>query len=138
MKRNVYREGLGALAVGVSVSVLAVLLLVLVAGCSRDTWHAPLALANDSTAARLGLPPARKYKFTGPVTFTVQHGNSNVASPTTTGKTKATAAAIGPGSSAAATPAATPWWVYGLVALSGAALLAWVQNRCGTFAKLIR
>lgn len=107
------------------------LLLVAFGSCTREAWRLPLASARPDSAApaELGFGNG-KYKFTGPVTLTIQRGNHNVATPTTTGKTKAEAAAIGPGSSAASTqPAGPAWWVWGLVALAGAAGWEWLRGQ---------
>lgn len=103
-----------------------VLLLLLLSSCVREAWQSRgLSPRADSLAAGADLPPAgsRKYKFTGPVNLVVQQGNNNVATPTAAGKTKADAAAIGPGSSARSEPAGPAWWVFALVAVAGA--LAW-------------
>lgn len=112
---------------------LAVLSLVLLSSCARQEWHAPLSLPADSSG-QPALPPG-KYKFTGPVTFTVQHGNGNVATPTTADNRKAGqrggAVATGPAAQADATTknTGTPWWVYlGLVAV-GAGLYAWLRGK---------
>ncbi|MDO7849236.1 hypothetical protein Q5H92_22925 [Hymenobacter sp. M29] len=87
------------------------LLLLIMAGCAREAWHAPMTVPTDSTALLLPALPPGKYKFTGPVNITMQAGNNNVATPTATAKVKATAAAVGPGSSAAAPiKNGLPWW----------------------------
>ena len=105
--------------------LLAVLLL---SSCAREAWRAPMA---PDTVALLPAVPPGKYKFTGPVTITLQHGTGNVATPTATGKVKADAAATAPGAVATATTqkAGVPWWALVLVALAGAALLAWLQTK---------
>ena len=95
----------------------------LVASCARDEWRAPMAPNADSTAALLGLPPAKKYVLRGPVNITVQHGNNNVATPTATGKVKAEAAVTAPGGTATATTKkGLPWW-WPLVAAGLAGLI---------------
>lgn len=103
--------------------LVASCLLALLSSCAREVWHAPMA---PDTARFLlpALPTGGKYKFTGPVTFTIQSGQGNVATTTATGKVKADAAATGPASAAASTrPAALPWWVFALVA--GGAVAGW-------------
>ena len=72
----------------------------------------------DSALTAAGVPPLRKVKFTGPVTFQV--GTGNVA----TAITKAGApVAAAPHATAAATKTSVPWQVYAggalLLALSG-------------------
>ncbi|WP_310391562.1 hypothetical protein [Hymenobacter sp.] len=110
--------------------LLIPLLLAGASGCARDQWRAPLAPPADSAAQLLALPAGGKYKFNAPVNIVVQQGTGNVATPTATGKTKADAAAIGPGSSAASTkPAGTAWWVFGLVAAVGAAVWEWLRRQ---------
>ena len=93
---------------------LFLFLLLLVGACNRSTWNGPLNLPADSAA--LAGVHAKKVVFKGPVTFTIQHGNGNVATPTTIDNTqagkKATAPAIGAGSTATATTHnGLPWWV---------------------------
>lgn len=99
--------------------------------CARDAWHAPMVVATDSSALLLPAVPAGKWKFTGPVNIVLQRGNNNVATPTATGKVKADAAATAPGAVATATTkkAGVPWWALVLVAVAGAALLAWLQTK---------
>jgi hypothetical protein len=111
------------------------LLFLLLCSCAREEWHAPMALPRDSAAAALGLPPARKYKFTGPVTFTIAAAPGAVATSTSTDNRKAGqrggAAATAPDAVATATTkkVSVPWWALVLVALAGAALLAWLQSK---------
>lgn len=70
----------------------------------------------DSALTAAGVPPLRKVKFTGPVTFQV--GTGNVA--TTLTKAKAPVASAPHAAAAEArTSAGPPWYVY----LAGAALL---------------
>ncbi|HEX8506347.1 MAG TPA: hypothetical protein VF630_13345 [Hymenobacter sp.] len=90
-----------------------------------------MVVPTDSTALLLPGPPAGKYKFTGPVTITLQQGNGNVATPTATAKVKATAAATAPGAVATAptTKGKLPWWVFALLVAAGAALLTWLQGK---------
>jgi hypothetical protein len=68
----------------------------------------------DSALTAAGVPPLRKVKFTGPVTFQV--GTGNVA--TTLAKAKGPVASA-PGATASATKTGPPWWVYaGMVVLA--------------------
>jgi len=69
----------------------------------------------DSALTAAGVPPLRKVKFTGPVTFQV--GTGNVA--TTIAKARAPVASA-PHASAEATKSGPPWWVY--LAIAGLAL----------------
>ena len=97
-------------------------LLVLLAACTREAWRAPMAAPPPDS---LTLPAlAGKNKFFGPVTITYQLGHDNVATSAATDARKAGqrggAAATGAGSKATATTtkSGTPWWVYaGLVGL---------------------
>ncbi|MBJ6109434.1 hypothetical protein JAO73_10445 [Hymenobacter sp. BT523] len=98
-----------------------------------------MVLPPDSSALQLPVPTGGKWKFTGPVNVTVQQGTGNVATPTATGKVKADAAATAPGAAAASTkPAGLPWWVFGLVATAGAALVVWLQHQFTFFSFLKR
>jgi hypothetical protein len=74
----------------------------------------------DSALTAAGVPPLRKVKFTGPVTFQVG-GTNNVATTTDASKAKAPVAAA-PHATAAETKtsAGPPWGVY----LGGGLLLA--------------
>ena len=109
--------------------VSLLLSLLLLASCNREAYQgAQLSPEADSTI-RADWPSARKMKFTGPVNFTLQHGNNNVATPTATGKVKADAAATGPGSSASATSAGTPWYVFAGLVLIGIGLGFWGRGR---------
>jgi hypothetical protein len=109
------------------------LLLVLLSSCGRDVWRAPLA--PDTSTALLPGRPAGKYKFTGPVTFTLATAPGAVATSTSTDNRKAGqrggAAATAPDAVATATTqkAGVPWWVFALVALAGALGWAWLSGR---------
>ena len=72
----------------------------------------------DSALTAAGVPPLRKVKFTGPVTFQVG-GTGNVA--TTLTKARAPVASA-PHASAEATKSGPPWWVY--LGIAGLALAA--------------
>jgi hypothetical protein len=107
--------------------LLILLLLVVVSSCSREVWRAPMAVDTTLLGA---LPPGSKYKFTGPVTFTIQHGQGNVATATATGKVKADAAATGPGSTATSTkPAGLPWYIYAAGALLLMGVGFWLRSK---------
>lgn len=112
--------------------------MLLLSSCSHEIWHAPMA--PDTTGLLLPPLPAGKYKFTGPVTFTLATAPGAVATSTSADNRKAGqrggAAATAPDAVATATTkkAGVPWWVFGLVALSGAALLAWLQSKFSFFA----
>ena len=106
-------------------------------GCAslqRTTWHAPMA-PDTSRFILPGLPTSGKYKFTGPVTFTIATAPGAVATSTSTDNRKAGqrggAAATAPDAVATASTkkAGVPWWALVLVALTGAALLAWLQAK---------
>ena len=86
----------------------------LLAGCATEQ-RIPAALDArlDSALTAAGVPPLRKVKFTGPVTFQV--GTGNVA--TTLNKAKGPVASAP--HAAAKTSAGSPWYVY----LGGALLL---------------
>jgi hypothetical protein len=105
----------------------------LLGSCSREGWRAPLAA--DTSTALLPAVPAGKYKFTGPVTFTLATAPGAIATSTSTDNRKAGqrggAAATAPDAVATTTTkkAGVPWWVFVLAALAGAALLAWGQFR---------
>jgi hypothetical protein len=76
----------------------------------------------DSALTAAGVPPLRKVKFTGPVTFQIG-GTGNVA--TTLTKAKAPVASA-PHATASATKTGPPWWVYagiGALALAGGFML---------------
>ncbi|MDO7853150.1 hypothetical protein [Hymenobacter convexus] len=95
-----------------------------VMGCSRAVWRVPMVTTNDTLPLMPALQ-AKKITITGPVNFITQAGTGNVATPTATDNTKAgqraTAPAIGAGSTATATEKRTPWgWILG----AGLALLA--------------
>lgn len=119
--------------------LLAVLLL---SSCARKAWHAPLVA--DTSTALLPALPAGKYKFTGPVTFTLATAPGAVATSTSTDNRKAGqrggAAATAPDAVATATTkkAGVPWWVFALAALAGAALLAWGQSKLSFLSVLKR
>ena len=126
----------GALIIGQVVGWLLVLfVLALLGSCSRAVWHAPMALPRDSTAAALGLPPARSYKFKGPVTFTIAAAPGAVATTTSTDNRKAGqrggAAATAPDAvaTAATKKAGVPWWALVLVAGAGAVGWAWLSGK---------
>lgn len=112
------------------------LALLLLSGCSRGLWRAPMA-PDTSMTFLPGLPAGGKYKFTGPVTFTVATAPGAVATSTSTSTDnrkagqRGGAAATAPDAVATATTkkAGVPWWVFVLVALAGAALLAWGQSK---------
>jgi hypothetical protein len=72
----------------------------------------------DSALTAAGVPPLRKVKFTGPVTFQVG-GTGNVATTTDASRAKAPVAAA-PHATAAETKTSVPWQVYA----GGALLLA--------------
>lgn len=111
--------------------LLAVLLL---SGCSREAWHAPMVI-RDSTTLALPLPAGGKYKFTGPVTFTIATAPGAVATSTSTDNRKAGqrggAAATAPDAVATATTkkAGVPWWALVLVALAGAVGWSWLSGK---------
>ena len=113
-----------------SVFLMALLLL---SSCAREVWRTPMAL--DTAAAVLpALPAGGKYKFTGPVTFTIATAPGAVATSTTTDNRKAGqrggAAATAPGSSASTTKQnAIPWWVYGLFVVGGLVLGFWLRSK---------
>ena len=89
----------------------------LLAGCATEQ-RIPAAFDAklDSALTAAGVPPLRKVKFTGPVTFQV--GTGNVA--TTLTKAKAPVASAPHAAAAQAkTSAGPPWYVY----LGGASLL---------------
>jgi hypothetical protein len=103
------------------------LALALLTGCAREAWHAPQALP-DTTY----LPAGTDIGKLKAKTVIIQAGTGNVATPidnTQAGK-KADAAAIGAGSSAAATtPAGVPWWVYALLVALGVGGGLWLRSR---------
>jgi hypothetical protein len=109
----------------------------LLGSCSREAWRAPMA--PDTSTSLLPALPAGKYKFTGPVTFTLATAPGAVATSTSTDNRKAGqkggAAATAPDAVATATTemASVPWWVFVGVAVAGAALWAWLS---GTFSIL--
>ncbi|WP_201980350.1 hypothetical protein [Hymenobacter rubidus] len=110
--------------------------LALLSSCNREAWQSqPLSHEADSLI-KATLPSARKIVIRAPVNIVVQHGNNNVANPVATGKTKAAAAAIGAGSQATAKPGGTPWWVFGLVAVAGAAGWEWLRSKIPFFSFL--
>ncbi|MDB5270873.1 MAG: hypothetical protein JWP58_3913 [Hymenobacter sp.] len=127
----------GAILLGQFIGWLLVLfVLALLSSCSREVWRAPMA--PDTTGLLLpGLPVGGKYKFTGPVTFTVATAPGAVATSTSTSTDnrkagqRGGAAATAPDAVATATTkkAGVPWWVFVLMALAGAALLAWLQSK---------
>jgi hypothetical protein len=110
--------------------LMAVLLL---SGCSHEMWRAPLAV--DTSTSLLPKLPAGKYKFTGPVTFTLATAPGAVATSTATDNRKAGqrggAAATAPDAVATATTkkAGVPWWVFVGVAIAGALGWAWLRGR---------
>jgi hypothetical protein len=71
----------------------------------------------DSALTAAGVPPLRKVKFTGPVTFQIG-GSGNVA--TSIAKARGQVASA-PHATASATHTGPPWWVY--VGLGALALL---------------
>lgn len=114
----------------------------LLSSCSREVWRAPMA--PDTTGLLLpALPAGGKYKFTGPVTFTVATAPGAVATSTSINNTKAGqkggAAATAPDAVATATTkkAGVPWWVFVGVAAGGAIGWAWLRGKLafGSFFK---
>jgi hypothetical protein len=103
--------------------------LALLSSCNREAYEGTQLSPEADSAIKADWPSARKVKFMGPVNITLQHGNNNVATPTATGKVKADAAATGPGSTASATSAGTPWYVFAGLVLIGAALGFWGRAR---------
>ena len=107
-------------------------LLLAVSSCSREVWHAPMAADTTLLGA---LPPGGKYKFKGPVTFTIASAPGAVATSTSTDNRKAGqrggAAATAPDAVATATTkkAGVPWWVFVLVAFAGAAGWEWLRGK---------
>jgi hypothetical protein len=77
---------------------------------------AALDVKLDSALTAVGVPPLRKVKFTGPVTFQVG-GTGNVATTTDASRAKAPVAAA-PHATAAEAKTSVPWQVY-----AGGALL---------------
>jgi hypothetical protein len=112
---------------------LLLTVLVLLSSCSRDVWRVPMA--PDTSTSLLPALPAGKYKFTGPVTFTLATAPGAVATSTSTDNRKAGqkggAAATAPDAVATATTkkAGVPWWVFVGVAVAGAALWAWLSGK---------
>ena len=91
----------------------------LLSGCAtQERIPAALDTRLDSALTASGVPPLRKVKFTGPVTFQIG-GAGNSA--TAIAKAKAPVASA-PRAAAAATASGPPWWVY----LGGGLLLALV------------
>ena len=102
----------------------------LLSSCATE-YEVPDAVAGpiDSTFRAAGLP-ARKIKFTAPVTIQLG-GTNNTASATTVGKAKAPVAAA---PAAVATDASqkaggTPWWVFALVLAVGLGCGTWLASR---------
>ena len=125
----------GGLLIGqVAGWLLVLFVLALLGSCSRDVWHAPMA--SDTSRFKLpGLLAGGKYKFTGPVTFTIAAAPGAVATSTSTDNRKAGqrggAAATAPDAVATATTkkANVPWWALLLVALAGAIGWVWLSGR---------
>ncbi len=90
----------------------------LLGSCATEE-HIPAAfdVKIDSALTAAGVPPLRKVKFTGPVTFQVG-GTGNVATTTDATRAKAPVAAA-PHASATETKTSVPWQVY----VGGALLL---------------
>lgn len=109
--------------------VSLLLSLLLLASCNREAYVGTQMSPEADSAIRADWPSARKVKFTGPVNITLQRGNNNVATPTATGKVKADAVATGTGSTASATSAGTPWYVFAGILLGGTVLGFWARGR---------
>jgi hypothetical protein len=95
-------------------------------------------MAPDTSRFMLpGLPTGGKYKFTGPVTFTIAAAPGAVATTTSTDNRKAGqrggAAATAPDAAATATSkkGGTPWWALVLVAVVGALLWSYLSGLLG-------
>jgi hypothetical protein len=117
-------------------NLLVVSCWLLVAGCSREVWHAPMA-PDTSRFMLPGLPTGGKFKFTGPVTFTIAAAPGSVATSTSTSTDnrkagqRGGAAATAPDAVATATTkkAGVPWWALVLVALAGAVGWTWLSGK---------
>ena len=89
----------------------------LLSGCAtQQRIPAALDARLDSALTAGGVPPLRKVKFTGPVTFQIGGAGNNA---TAIAKAKAPVASA-PHAAAATTASGPPWWVY----LGGGLLLA--------------
>jgi len=104
--------------------LFSLLLLAQLLGSCATEERIPAALDArvDSALTAAGVPPLRKLKFTGPVTFQIGGTGNNA---TVIGKARAPVASA-PHAAASATQAGPPWWVYlgiGALALAGGFVL---------------
>jgi hypothetical protein len=110
--------------------LIALCCLLLVGSCSREAWRIPMAPAPDSAAGAPLVFGNGKYKFSGPVSITVQMGQGNTSTSTATNAPKAGqrggTGAVGPAAHAQATtqPGISYWWL--LLPVAG---LLWWQRK---------
>jgi hypothetical protein len=101
--------------------------------CATERYAPAVDTKVDSALVAAGIPPlaVRKLKLIGPVT--IQVGQGNTASQVGTDKTgqRAQAVSTGPGSpiQASQKKGGVPWWVFGLVAVAGAAGWEWLSSQ---------
>ena len=89
----------------------------LLSNCAtQERIPAALDAKVDSALTAAGVPPLRKVKFTGPVTFQIGGTGNNA---TAIAKARAPVASA-PHASAEATKSGPPWWVY--LGIAGLAL----------------
>ena len=120
---------------GLAPGILAAVLLLAfaVAGCATERVALATDARVDSALTAAGIPPlsVHKLKLTGPVT--IQVGQGNTSSTVGTDKTgqRAQAMSTGAGSpiQASQKKGGVPWWVFGLVAVAGAAGWEWLSHR---------
>ena len=90
----------------------------LLSGCAtQERIPAALDARLDSALTAGGVPPLRKVKFTGPVTFQIGGAGNNATAIT---KAKAPVASAPHAAATASTASGPPWWLY----LGGGLLLA--------------
>ena len=105
----------------------------LLASCATERVPLATNAKVDSALVAAGIPPlsVHKLKLTGPVT--IQVGQGNTSSTVGTDKTgqRAQAVSTGAGSpiQASQKKGGVPWWVFGLVAVAGAAGWEWLSHR---------
>jgi hypothetical protein len=104
----------------------------LLASCATERVPLATDAKVDSALVAAGIPPlsVHKLKLTGPVT--IQVGQGNTSSTVGTDKTgqRAQAVSTGAGSpiQASQKKGGVPWWVFGLVAVAGAAGWEWLSH----------
>lgn len=122
-----------ACGVGLGISTAVLLLAFAMAGCSIERVALATDSKVDSALVTAGIPPlaVHKLKLTGPVT--IQVGQGNTSSQVGTDKTGQRAQAVSTGADSPVTASqkkgGMAWWVFGLVAVAGAAGWEWLSHQ---------